>query len=95
MARNGKWKTFESGLARLSVGNGKSYGCLKKPLRICAAWTGPTLVGSNGANGTLRWSMSRKLPRRCGFPSHNFSGVFDRLAPIVPASVPWLGGEAF
>jgi len=87
MMRKGTWKIFASGLAGPYVVSGRSLGCPRRPSRICASWTGLTLAGSNGVNGTWRWSISRKLPKRFGFPLHNFSGVYDRLALIVPGSV--------
>jgi len=35
MNRKGKWKTSDYGSARLSVGSGTSWGCLKKPSDMC------------------------------------------------------------
>jgi hypothetical protein len=44
----------ESGLAELSVTDGKSSACPKKSLRICAAWTALMSEASNAVNVTCR-----------------------------------------
>jgi hypothetical protein len=37
MTRKGKWRIFEFDLARPSVSDGTSWGCLRKPLQACAS----------------------------------------------------------
>ncbi len=54
MAPKRKWKTSESGSAKLYAKNAISLACLRKRLRIYAGSTEPTLVGLNAVSGMWR-----------------------------------------
>src|ERR1700692_4519067 len=95
MTLKGKWKIFEFGSARLSVKDGTSLVCLRKPSRTCASWTGRTSAGLNVGGGTGRWATSRNSRRPYESRFQNFLGVFEASACAGSYLLRRLLGEAF
>ena len=86
MTRKDKWAIFALDSAGPCASGVTGWGCRRRSLPTCAAWTGLTWAGSNVASGTWRWTISKRLRRRSGFRYQNYTVAQTCLAAIGDVS---------